>query len=174
MAYAGARVPKVAKHRVCVTAPPRSTTSLHKNRPVRATLDIWPVLPLEIEYHRMDTWEVQDDVIAALEHHDRVRKISLGPVPNPVWETLAAAMQVPFPELTSLWLWSEDRSVPVLPDSFLGGSAPRLQTLSLEGFHFRECGTYFCLPVTSSILNFGVFPIRDTFHPSRWSPACPR
>jgi hypothetical protein len=71
-------------------------------------LDIWPVLPLVIEYHRMDTWEVQDDVIAALEHHDRVRQISLGAIPNPVWETLAAAMQVPFPELTSLSLWSGD------------------------------------------------------------------
>jgi hypothetical protein len=49
-----------------------------KNRPVRTALDIWPVLPLEIEYCRVDTWEVQDDVIAALEHHDRVREISIG------------------------------------------------------------------------------------------------
>jgi hypothetical protein len=29
MAHAGARVPKVAKHRVCVTTQPRPTTSLH-------------------------------------------------------------------------------------------------------------------------------------------------
>jgi hypothetical protein len=108
------------------------------NRPVRATPDIWPVLPLVIQYYRVDTWEVQDDVIAALEHRDRVRKISLSPVPNSVWETLVAAMQVPFPELTSLSLWSGDRyrSLPVLPDSFLGGSATRLQTLNLLGIPF--------------------------------------
>jgi hypothetical protein len=45
-------------------------------------------------------------------------------------------MQVPFPELTSLWLGSEDESGPVLPDSFLGGSAPRLRTLRLLGIAF--------------------------------------
>ncbi|KAI0298241.1 hypothetical protein BC826DRAFT_1184412 [Russula brevipes] len=106
------------------------------NRPVRATLNIWPVLPLEIEYNRMDTEAVQDNVIAALERPDRVRKIFLNAVSNTVWETLAAAMQVPFPELTSLTLWSEYRSVPVLPDAFLGRSAPRLQILSLGGIPF--------------------------------------
>jgi hypothetical protein len=106
-----------------------------KNRPVRTALDIWPVLPLEIKYYRVDTWEEQDDVIAALEHHDRVREITIG-VSNTVWETLAAAMQVPFPELTSLSLGSVDKSGPVLPDSFLGGSAPRLRTLRLLGIAF--------------------------------------
>jgi hypothetical protein len=94
-------------------------------------LDIWPALPLEIEYRRMDTWEVQDNIIAALKHHGRVRKIFLSDVSKSLWETLAVAMQVPFPELTSLWLWSGDGSVPVLPNSLLGGSAPRLQTFSL-------------------------------------------
>ncbi|KAI0298200.1 hypothetical protein BC826DRAFT_1184381 [Russula brevipes] len=107
-----------------------------RNRPVRAALDIWPALPLVIEYHRVDTWEVQGNINAALEHHDRVREISLGALPNPAWETLAAAMQVPFPELTSLSLYSHDRSVPVLPDSFLSGSAPRLQTLTLRWISF--------------------------------------
>ncbi|KAI0298211.1 hypothetical protein BC826DRAFT_1184390 [Russula brevipes] len=108
------------------------------NRPVRAMLDIWPLLPLTIGYNRPNAWQGQDadNVIAALEHHDRVREIFLPAVPNPVWETLAAAMQVPFPELTSLWLWSEERSVPVLPDSFLGRSAPRLQLLYLGGTQF--------------------------------------
>jgi hypothetical protein len=49
-----------------------------------------------------------------------------------------AAMQVPFPELTHLWLNSHDNTVPVIPfsDSFLGGSAPRLQNLCLFGIPF--------------------------------------
>jgi hypothetical protein len=85
---------------------------------------------LEIDYEKIYTSEVQDDVIAALEHHNRVQEITIG-FSNPVWEALAAAMQVPFPELTTLWLWAEDGSEPVLPDSFLGGSAPRLRTLEL-------------------------------------------
>jgi hypothetical protein len=112
------------------------------HRSVRAALDIWPELPLMIDYVLEGTWdktwEVQDNVIAALEHHDRVRQIflTLYDVPNPVSRILAAAMQVPFPELTSLTLWAEDESGPVLPDSFLGGSAPRLQTLSLRRIPF--------------------------------------
>ncbi|KAI0298238.1 hypothetical protein BC826DRAFT_1174170 [Russula brevipes] len=110
------------------------------NRPVRATLDIWPVLPLEFRYHWAGTRNLpdKDDVIAALEHRDRVRKISLSPAPNPVWEAVIVAMQVPFPELTYLSLWSGlgDRSVPALPDLFLGGSAPRLQSVSVAGIPF--------------------------------------
>jgi hypothetical protein len=82
-------------------------------------------------------WEAGlDNIIAALEHPDRVRSIVLTNVPSSAGEALAAAMQVPFPELTFLWLWSDDRSTSVLPDSFLGGSAPRLRTLWLAGISF--------------------------------------
>jgi len=48
----------------------------------------------------------------------------------------AAAMKNPFPTLTYLRLSSRDDNAPVLPDSFLGGSAPRLQTLRLYGISF--------------------------------------
>jgi hypothetical protein len=41
-------------------------------------------------------------------------------------------MQVPFPELTYLRLWSDGTSLSVLP----GGSAPRLRTLKLKGIPF--------------------------------------
>jgi hypothetical protein len=47
-----------------------------------------------------------------------------------------AAMQVPFPELTDLWLSSRDKTLPVIPESFLGGSAPRLQYFELDGVPF--------------------------------------
>jgi hypothetical protein len=46
-------------------------------------------------------------------------------------------MQVPFPELTDLLLWSnETASEPVFPNSVLGGSAPRLRYLQLRGIPF--------------------------------------
>ena len=45
-------------------------------------------------------------------------------------------MQVPFPELESLTLSSGDPYMPVLPDSILDGSAPRLRYLSLNSFPF--------------------------------------
>jgi hypothetical protein len=49
MAYAGARVPKVAKRRVCITAPPDLQLLCNQYTPVRAMLDIWPALPIVIE-----------------------------------------------------------------------------------------------------------------------------
>ena len=45
-------------------------------------------------------------------------------------------MQVPFPELTELLLWSNDGTLPIIPNSFLGGSAPRLRILDLDGIQF--------------------------------------
>jgi hypothetical protein len=51
-------------------------------------------------------------------------------------EEVLAVMQVPFPELTDLYLLSDGLWEVVLPDSFLGGSAPRLQYLSLDGISF--------------------------------------
>lgn len=57
--------------------------------------------------------------------------------PSSQLEDVSAAMQAPFPELTDLLLWSnETASEPVLPNSFLGGSAPRLRYLQLRGIPF--------------------------------------
>jgi hypothetical protein len=100
-------------------------------------LDIWPALPIQIEDNWIRTWEVGlDNIIAAFEHPNRVHSIEFRYFPSSVGEALAAAIQVPFPELTYLELWSDDRSMSVLPDSFLGGSAPRLRTLQLMGIPF--------------------------------------
>jgi hypothetical protein len=50
-------------------------------------------------------------------------------------EKLSGAMQVPFPELIDLELAGSYGEV-VLPDSFLGGSAPRLRILTLDSIPF--------------------------------------
>jgi hypothetical protein len=55
------------------------------------------------------------------------------------YERLATAtvMQKPFPALTSLYLLSYPyRHTPVLPDTSLGGSAPRLRSLTLTSVPF--------------------------------------
>jgi hypothetical protein len=102
-------------------------------------LDIWPALPINVEDVSAERWETGlDNFIAALEHPARVRSISLIHVPSPQKEPLVAAMQVRFPELTELQLWNH---VPVLPDSFLGGSAPRLRTLRLVNVTFPAART---------------------------------
>jgi F-box-like len=108
--------------------------------PARDTLDVWPPLPLVILSHghyRTDidfSTERVDNISAVLEHSDRVCQISLINVPNSHLEKLLAAVQEPFPELTHLLLSSY--SEPVIPDSFLGGSAPRLQDIWFRGIPF--------------------------------------
>jgi hypothetical protein len=104
--------------------------------PARDTLDVWPALPLVIECD--NTAENVDNVIAVLERSDRVCGISLRRLrfDSSDLEKISAAMQVPFPELTNLQLWSNGETVLALPDSFLGGSAPCLEDLSLEGISF--------------------------------------
>ena len=98
--------------------------------PARDTLDLWPSLPLLIR----DIDPTKDDeILAVLERSDRVVGIELY---GPNLETVLAAMQVPFPELTHLVLCPEDGMVSVFPDSFLGGSAPRLQSLTLARIPF--------------------------------------
>jgi hypothetical protein len=99
--------------------------------PVRDMLDVWPSLPLIIATYGIGS---MDNIVAALQCTDRVCQISL--IDVSLDSDIFGAMQRPFPELTHLQLSSEDETVPGVPDSFLGGSAPRLEFLHLEGIPF--------------------------------------
>ena len=95
---------------VVFQSPLRLNLQLVCTRKTRArdTLDIWPPLPLTIHDHAMFRNEATgvDNIIAALEHHDRVRQIGLIYLTSPELEyvTDSAAMQKPFQELTDLQL----------------------------------------------------------------------
>jgi hypothetical protein len=109
------------------------------NRPLKMLrLDVWPALPIVIDSRATGKRPSgMANIVAALKQHHRVRKIYIRGIPNSLMKRFAA-MKKPFPELTSLELHSDDRNVPILPDSFLGGSAPRLHTLELGGIPFPE------------------------------------
>ena len=112
--------------------------------PVRKNLGCWPPLPIFVDYvtwngtGRAPNYEV--DVTAALEHRDRLRSIKLA-LTGTVLEVVASVMQEPFLVLTELWLSSKDRNAPVLLDTFLGGSAPRLQYIYFVGISFPTLPT---------------------------------
>jgi hypothetical protein len=102
---------------------------------VRKLLEVWPPFPIEI---RSFNRNLGDNIIAALEHHDHIWRIYLS-LAYHVSERLAKVMQKPFPSLTTLDLlsdWEDDGSVLVLPSTFLGGSTPCLQSLTLKGVAF--------------------------------------
>ena len=98
--------------------------------PVRETIDAWPLLPILVSSYGHKTWGA-DNIIAALEHNDRIRRLELVNIPSSEMEKVLAAMQQPFPALQYLELYSESETS-VVPASFLGGSAPQLQELWLS------------------------------------------
>jgi hypothetical protein len=107
-------------------------------KPVRAreTLDIWPPLPIVLWQHDHLAWDT-DNIMAALEHNDRVCEIKLWDASSSQLEKVLGAMQEPFPALTNLLLrCSRSKIAQVIPNSFLGGSAPRLRELTLDNIAF--------------------------------------
>ena len=118
-------------------SPHRLDLRLHctARTPVRMTLDVWPLLPIVVWNNGHGMWGV-DNIIAALEHHNRICRIDLWPVPSSQLETVLGAMQQPFPTLTDLQLMFQDETALVVSDLFLGGSAPHLQTLILDSIPF--------------------------------------
>jgi hypothetical protein len=98
--------------------------------PARDTLDVWPALPLIVEGSNMFSAGT-DNVIAALGQSNRVCQVSLLGLVGWQMEQVLAVMEVPFPELTNLHLTSYVETAPVIPDSFLNGSAPRLRHFEL-------------------------------------------
>ena len=107
--------------------------------PVRKAPDLWPVLPLCIRGYRYESAESADDTLAALGHSDRIHQLELM-IRHSQLEDFFSAMEKPFPELTYLNLSEIPDPIippaPVVPDSFLGGSAPRLKTLILHHISF--------------------------------------
>jgi hypothetical protein len=103
--------------------------------PVREMLAIWPPLPIIVgEFGIRRT----GNIMAALEHNDRVCKISLHDVTSLVLEEVLALVQKPYPALTDLTIWWQDDhgAAPIVLESFLGGSAPRLRHLCLNRIPF--------------------------------------
>jgi hypothetical protein len=151
----------MAEHRFWVSTSPASATCLLEQ--TRETLDIWPSLPIIMKYFEPPTSDV-DDILAALERHDRVCQITLWGVPS----RQLAAVKEPFPVLTHLWLmpnYDEMAPVQAIPDSFLGGSAPHLRLLFFKRVPFPGLPNYFfsATNVTLSILHFTAFRIPVTF-----------
>ena len=138
---------------------------------VRKNLDVWPTIPIHIEYFYDRTIEhiEEDSLIVALWHTDRVSSICFEQLGQPTGARLlrkmVTVMQVPFPALTHLIL-SIDISkddpvlVPVLPSEFLGRSAPCLQKIVLIGIPFPA------LPVlllsTSHLVKLHLYNIPQT------------
>ena len=111
--------------------------------PLAKLLNMWPPLPIDISADILKGYYRIDDIIAALnsEHNDRISRIDLWDIPWSEMENVLAAMHRPFPALACLVLAlniyeNMEPPLSVVPDSFLGGSAPHLQILLLHYIPF--------------------------------------
>ena len=96
-----------------------------ESTPVREMLNVWPSLPIIIKS--------RGDTTSLVEGTD---DINLWGVPSRLLERFAAVTEEPSTTLRFLLLESKDDPVPVLPETFLGGSAPHLRSLYLRGISF--------------------------------------
>ncbi|KAH9049308.1 hypothetical protein EDB83DRAFT_2401639, partial [Lactarius deliciosus] len=113
--------------------------------PVRKDLGCWPqTLPIAIDYGYYSfeslTPDDEDSMFAALEQRERVRHVRLA-VMDAVFEKVVTFMRVPFPELRYLEISWEGPNTPVLPNDFLGGSAPSLREIQFNGIPFLALPT---------------------------------
>jgi hypothetical protein len=105
--------------------------------PVRETLDVWPLLPIVVWDQDHGTKALDDGVIAALEHNDRICQLHFYAFSGPRYEKVLEVMRQPFSALTHLDLeYIYLCPPPVIPASFLGGSAPALKSLRLYRIPF--------------------------------------
>ena len=126
--------------------------------PVRQDLVYWPLsLPLVIDYpgpvsFPNRTSSDDDNILAALAHANRIHFVDIYATPS-LFDKVTAVMQEPFPVLTRLELKLDQEEFPdpspVLPWGLLGGSAPRLEFLSLSGVSFPSLPTF---PLSASNL----------------------
>src|SRR5712672_4452144 len=108
--------------------------------PMSEVPDAWQALPVILTSSsdgHPNSRQRWDNRVAALEseHYNRICEIEIFGMTKLRWKRFVAAMQKPFLALTELKI-TVYGVVPVLPDSFLGGSAPRLQALFLGSIPF--------------------------------------
>jgi hypothetical protein len=104
--------------------------------PTRMLLDIWPPFPISIYGHRVVGEEGVENLTAGVERRDRTFEIYIDYISGPALERLIGAMHEPLPTLIHFDVRSTDKSVPALPETFLGMSAPHLQYFILWGIPF--------------------------------------
>ena len=99
---------------------------------------IWPPLPIALRNTIYCPMPGDYNFDAVIVHHNRVSEIGLH-LTHSQLRRLASAMLKQFPALMHLSLCfkrTDRHTVPALPDEFLGGSVPRLQSLELDSIIF--------------------------------------
>ncbi|KAH9970516.1 hypothetical protein BGW80DRAFT_1253942 [Lactifluus volemus] len=133
--------------------------------PMKSILDSWPALPIVIRYtgSQKSKSKALNNIIVALHYPDRVCEIDLVGTSS-MLGTLSRLLQKPFTTLERIRIISNDTigSPLLLPDTFLGGYAPRLHMIQLGGISLPFSATRRLLESASDLVTLELHHIRDT------------
>ena len=132
----------------------------------KKSLGIWPDFPIAIKFpipSCITSAIEEDDVMAALEHSDRVCHFELQ-LTGLQLEKMSTMLHKSFPVLTCLKIRirgvADHGSAPVLPSGFLGGSAPCLQELTLSIISFPALPTF--LSSAKNLVSLNLYKVPPT------------
>ena len=106
--------------------------------PIDRILSSWSTVPLIVRFKGSTTsGSLPDNITAALRHPGRIREIDLA-VTNPMAGPIVESIQESFQVLKSIRITVKDDIGPPLLvcNMFLGGSAPHLRDINLDGIFF--------------------------------------
>ena len=106
--------------------------------PVESILDSWPTLPLVVRYKGPESKSLPYNIMVALRRTDRVCAIDLVLTSSVIGRLIVGAIQEPFHALERIRITVEDAAGSPLQvrTAFLGGSAPHLREIKLDGIDF--------------------------------------
>ena len=104
---------------------------------IERALDFWGTLPVVVRFNRRKIKSLPQNIRMALCRPDRVREIDLG-LTRTAFISIVDAIKKPFQTLESIRITIKDATGPSLlfHNAFLGGSAPCLREIRLDGISF--------------------------------------
>ena len=132
--------------------------------PINEFVEIWPALPIIMDYGGTDPIfdGEKRNLVAALRHSDRIQKIELT-TRTTLGDRLALEMRKNMPFLESLLL---TQTGVVLPDDFLGGAAPALRQVILDGVTFSALPKFLLSTINLVTLELWHYPPSEYFSPA--------
>ena len=105
--------------------------------PIESILGSWPTLPLVVRHYGLRSKSLPNNVVAALRRLHRLCEIDFV-LPSSLIGPIVEAMQEPLQGLESIRVTIENATGPpmLVREAFLGGSAPKLREIKLDGVTF--------------------------------------
>ena len=137
--------------------------------PIESILGSWPTLPLVVRHTGIGFWSkhesLPDNVILSLRRPHRLCEIDVV-LPRSLIEPIVEAIQEPLQRIECIRVTIEDGTGPpmLVREAFLGGSAPHLREIKLDGISFCFPTIRQVLLSTSNLVELHLANIPDDFY----------